>query len=57
MGCAAMLFAPILLVGVFVLANASRDSNTTGNAVWSWLLLILAVGTFAAGCIVWVRNR
>ncbi|HYI16384.1 MAG TPA: hypothetical protein VEX37_13395 [Thermomicrobiales bacterium] len=57
MGCAATLLSPILLVGVFALANASRDSNTRGNTFWIWLLLITATVMFAAGTITWLRNR
>ena len=57
MGCAAMLLSPILLISVFALANASRDSNTRGNTFWIWLLLITATVMFAAGAITWLRNR
>ncbi len=56
-GCAAMLLSPILLVGVFALANASRDSNTRGNTFWMLVLLITATVMFSAGTIVWLRNR
>jgi amino acid transporter len=57
MGCAAMLLSPIVLLGVFALANASRDSNTRGNTFWIWLLLITATVMFTAGAITWLRNR
>lgn len=59
MGCAAMLFAPIFLIGAIAFApeNASRDSATAVNDVWSWILLIVAVVTFTVGSVVWVRDR
>jgi hypothetical protein len=57
LGWSAMLLSPILLIGVFALASASRDSNTTGNSFWSWVLLITAATMFVAGTIVWLRNR
>ena len=57
LGCAAMLLSPILLVGVFALANASRDSDTTGNTFWIWMLLIAATTMFTTGCVIWLRAR
>ena len=57
LGCAGMLFAPIFLIGSLALANASRDSNTTGNEFWSWMLLLVSVTAFSVGGAVWIRNR
>jgi hypothetical protein len=57
LGCAAMLLSPILLVGVFALANPSRDSDITGNAFWIWILLIAATAMFTTGCLIWLRAR
>ena len=52
-----MLLSPIFAFGALVLANTSRDSTTIVDVVWSWVLLIVAVITFTAGSLVWLRNR
>lgn len=52
-----MLFSPILLIGALGLANASRDSNTTGNDFWLAVLLLMATVLFVGGAIIWLRNH
>ena len=49
MGCATMLLSPIFAFGAIVLANTSRDSATTVDAVWSWVLLIVAALSLPVG--------